>query len=494
MASLPSCRQEPVIFKDENDHQESLDRPKEDMADASTNTNEVLLKTGSMSLAFASNTAVYRKLSFQPPIALPRRPPTVSRLPSSQTKAILSTSWRTPTKQTKPSKTVNVPKPEPPKNLPSDSGVKDFLLVSAFPDFHKLGHDRGNPSKGGALRKAVMVWFRNDLRVHDNEALSAANRESLSILPVYCFDPRDYGKSSSGFDKTGPFRANFLLQCVSNLRENLRNLGSDLVVRIGRPEEVLVELAKEVGADALYVHQEVSHEELVAEKKIYSALQDEGVETKFFWGSTLYHIDDLPFKLEDMPSNYGGFRDKVQRLKVRDTMSAPRHLKGLPIRGSVQCGEIPSLLDLGLNPQVVQNGRTNTNASLVGGESEALQRLKMFASECRKPPNDSSKDVSSSSSRESLYGANFSCKISPWLAMGCLSPRFIFEELMKGTNMPHFASLKSFSRNSSDNGGQNWLLFELLWRDFFRFITKKYSAARIQNVVPTTACAGALAV
>lgn len=106
------------------------------------------------------------------------------------------------------------------------------------------------------------MWFRNDLRVHDNEALVTASRDSISVLPVYCFDPRDYGKSSSGFDKTGPYRAKFLLECVANLRTSLRERGSDLIVRIGKPEEVIVNLAKNIGADTLYVHQEVTYEEL----------------------------------------------------------------------------------------------------------------------------------------------------------------------------------------------------------------------------------------
>jgi deoxyribodipyrimidine photolyase len=65
-----------------------------------------------------------------------------------------------------------------------------------------------------------------------------AQQASSSIVPVYCFDPRDYGKSSSGFDKTGPYRAKFLIECVADLRKNLRERGSELVVRIGKPEEV----------------------------------------------------------------------------------------------------------------------------------------------------------------------------------------------------------------------------------------------------------------
>lgn len=172
----------------------------------------------------------------------------------------------------------------------------------------------------------------------------------MSILPVYCFDPRDYGKSSSGFDKTGPYRATFLIESVADLRKNLQARGSDLVVRIGKPETVLIELAQAIGAEAVYAHREVSRDEVKAEDKIEEVLKDEGLEVKYFWGSTLYHIDDLPFKLEKMPTNYGGFKEKMQGLEVRKTVEALDQLKGLPARGDVEPGEIPSLVDLGLNP------------------------------------------------------------------------------------------------------------------------------------------------
>lgn len=64
---------------------------------------------------------------------------------------------------------------------------------------------------------------------------------------------------------------------------------------------------------------------------------------------------------------------------------------------------------------------------MVGGETEALQRLKKFAAVCQAQPRMGGKD----GSNDSIYGANFSCKISPWLAMGCLSPRSMFDELKK---------------------------------------------------------------
>ena len=71
----------------------------------------------------------------------------------------------------------------------------------------------------------------------------------------------------------------------------------------------------------------------------------------------------------------------------------------------------------------------------MGGEEEALKRLQMFALDL---PNQTSifkaRKSQSEPGGDSLYAANFSCKISPWLALGCLSPRRMFEDLKKSAS------------------------------------------------------------
>lgn len=78
----------------------------------------------------------------------------------------------------------------------------------------------------------------------------------------------------------------------------------------------------------------------------------------------------------------------------------------------------------------MQDGKPDASSTMVGGETEALQRLKKFAAELEAQPHKGSKN----GTQDSIYGANFSCKISPWLAMGCLSPRTMFDELKKTTS------------------------------------------------------------
>ncbi len=76
--------------------------------------------------------------------------------------------------------------------------------------------------------------------------------------------------------------------------------------------------------------------------------------------------------------------------------------------------------------------------------------------------------------------SSFSCRISPWLAMGCLSPRRMYVELQQqlgaaGAQLlrggPQGAAAAAAGSNGNGNGpNANWLVFELLWRDFFRWV------------------------
>jgi len=59
------------------------------------------------------------------------------------------------------------------------------------------------------------------------------------VLPVYVFDPRHFILTPWGNPKTGNFRAQFLLDSVLDLKANLRGVGSDLIIKFGKPENVL---------------------------------------------------------------------------------------------------------------------------------------------------------------------------------------------------------------------------------------------------------------
>ena len=91
----------------------------------------------------------------------------------------------------------------------------------------------------------TLLWFRNDLRLHDNQLLQALGRGG--VLPVYCFDPRQFCCSNwktlrCRSKKTGVHRARFLRESVAGLKRSLREIGSDLLVFYGKPEDVIPSL------------------------------------------------------------------------------------------------------------------------------------------------------------------------------------------------------------------------------------------------------------
>ncbi|KAI3964418.1 hypothetical protein MKX01_028753 [Papaver californicum] len=102
----------------------------------------------------------------------------------------------------------------------------------------RIYYSNSNVMKRNGGNGVSIVWFRNDLRVLDNEALYTAWMSSQSILPVYCIDPRNFGTTHYfGFPKTGALRAQFLIECLADLKKNLMKRGLNLVIRHGKPED-----------------------------------------------------------------------------------------------------------------------------------------------------------------------------------------------------------------------------------------------------------------
>ncbi|MBK8413218.1 MAG: deoxyribodipyrimidine photo-lyase [Bacteroidetes bacterium] len=82
-------------------------------------------------------------------------------------------------------------------------------------------------------KSRVLVWFRNDLRIHDHVLLHEAAKKNKEILPVYCFNPLYYAKSPINTLRTGAFRAKFIIESVRDLRTEFKKKGGSLIVRFG---------------------------------------------------------------------------------------------------------------------------------------------------------------------------------------------------------------------------------------------------------------------
>jgi len=299
------------------------------------------------------------------------------------------------------------------------------------------------------LKKTAIVWFKTDLRLKDNETLLRAIRENDEIIPVYCFDPDHFNKTDFGFQKTGTFRAQFLLESLAALDQSLRNKGSGLLIVRGKPEKELFNLVKEYNVQKIYAKKEVAYEEIQKETEVEKEIWKLNCTYIKCSTSTLYHAEDLPFSIKDIPDIFTTFKKKTEReTPIRKVFDAPEKI----ISPNIPKAKFPSIKGLGLQQVAIDNRRA---MAFVGGEEEAYKRLHNYFYETR--AIDTYKKT-----RNGFIGADYSTKFSPWLSFGCISPRAIYKEL------------KEYENTYVSNESTSWLVFELFWRDYFRFMMKKY--------------------
>jgi deoxyribodipyrimidine photo-lyase len=297
--------------------------------------------------------------------------------------------------------------------------------------------------------KNALVWFKTDLRIEDNETLLKAISQSEKIIPIYCFDEAHFETTPYGFKKTGSFRAQFLLESLQDLDAQLRTLGSGLRIVIGKPEVEIPKLVQEYKVQKVFAKREVAFEEIQTEKKVRTELFKLRCELETFSTSTLYHAEDLPFSIKDIPDVFTNFRKKTEKdSEIRQPFTAPTQI----ISPEIPYMELPTLEVLGLTKTSIDSRAV---LQFKGGESEAMQRLNHYF-------YDTQGLSTYKETRNGMIDANYSSKFSAWLALGCISPRFIYAEI------------KKYEKQFGANDSTYWLVFELLWRDFFRFMFKKY--------------------
>jgi len=265
--------------------------------------------------------------------------------------------------------------------------------------------------------RTSIVWFKTDLRLHDNETLVKAIEQSDEIIPVYCFDETHFKTTEFGFQKTGNFRTQFLLESLQDLDTNLRAIGSGLLIVRGKPEYELYKVAQKYNAQKLFAKKEVAYEEKQTEERVEKELWKLKCEIETFSTSTLYHAQDLPFSIKDIPDVFTNFRKRTEKESmIRAIFSAPLTIKSPAIPDL----QLPRLEQLGLNP--IQTD-SRTAITFKGGETEAYQRLRYYFEQTKSISNYKE-------TRNEMIGADYSSKFSAWLALGCLSPREKSDELI----------------------------------------------------------------
>jgi deoxyribodipyrimidine photo-lyase len=283
-------------------------------------------------------------------------------------------------------------------------------------------------------------WFRDDLRLRDNTALGALAERAEQWLPVFVLDPRLLRGPRAGSP-----RLRFLLDCLGRLGRDLEKRGLPLLVREGRPEQVLPRLLHDTGARLLSFNEDATPFARRRDAAVRRAVEREG-------GEIAARRDRVVFGSGDVRSATGGaysVYSPYRRAWWRRWMEEPR----LPVRRrrlpppipGFRAERIPDPRDFGL-----EAGRRSLPG---GGEAAARRRLRRFL-------DGAARRYHEDRDRPDLDGTS---RLSPYLRFGAISVRECFE----------LAEEAAFAEPGLRRGVAKWL-DELVWREFYSAILEEH--------------------
>jgi len=294
------------------------------------------------------------------------------------------------------------------------------------------------------MKPISLVWFRQDLRLQDNPALSAALAEGL-VLPLFILDDE-----SAGDWKFGAASRWWLHHSIISLNKSLNN---QLWVLSGDPAQIISNLVAEYDISNVYWNRCYEPSSIKRDKKIKSHLSSVGIEVYSFNGSLIWEPwsnlkkDGTPYKVFT-PYYKNGLANQI--------VEEPLVLNGSNL-DLIQCEQDKSKIDsLKLEPKI--NWHSEIEKLWAPGESGAAEQIRHFI--------DGS--ISNYKIGRDFPSLDAVSKISPYLHFGEISPRQILYTIKIATQGLGLENeVEHYQR-------------ELAWRDFsysllfhFPFISEK---------------------
>lgn len=280
--------------------------------------------------------------------------------------------------------------------------------------------------------KTVIHWFRRDLRVGDNVALSEAVRRAKTVIAVFIFEDA----FRTGPD-VGAARLEFLLQSVESLRKSLAELGQTLVIRHGKSEEILPQLCREAGAQAVFANKRYEPYAQRRDERVVRALLDVGVGFELFKDAVVWEEQEI---LTQSGDPYTVFTPYSKAWKARPVPPPVPEIKSSSSRAlKMRSDSLPLSAE--------DAGHPLSQAIPAAGERAALEQLHRFMAG----------PVHEYGRRRDFPAMNGTSGLSPHLRAGTIGIRTILAALKK-------------ARTSSTIGSQNGcdvFLNELIWREFY---------------------------
>ncbi|WP_299732937.1 DASH family cryptochrome [uncultured Endozoicomonas sp.] len=280
--------------------------------------------------------------------------------------------------------------------------------------------------------------FSNDLRLSDNRALLEAAQQSTRLICLFCVDPAWFRPARYYSKSIGAHRWQFLHQSLKTLESELNARHQTLLIRFQSQPQAIEQLINAHAINVVYR----SHNSGFRERQAWEKLKQRFSHVAFreVTTFTLFDQSQLPFTLDHLPDTFTQFRKQVENFPISEPLVAPDILPR-PMTGLNHTSDrLPPI--------------ASTESPFTGGEIEGLSHINHYFS-TQAPANYKE-------TRNELSGWECSTHFSPWLAQGCISARQIN------------ADLKRYETEVTTNESTAWILFELLWREYFQWCALKH--------------------
>lgn len=242
-----------------------------------------------------------------------------------------------------------------------------------------------------------VFWHRRDLRTKDNVGLSAAasGADPGEVVPVYVYD-------KELLSTLGDRQRAFITRGVGKLQERYRELGTDLLLRSGRPAEALKGISEEYNVDSVYYNKQYRKMRREREKEVKSALGEDGV-------STESHTDLVlvgPGRLDEPYENHSRFYDDWKKVQKGSPYPEPDGSRFADVETSLTVPDTEA--DIGL-PEA--------------GHGPARDRLGSFCAEGIYTYNDTRDDLSAAVEEPTSAVS----RMSPYIAGGMVGIREVWD-------------------------------------------------------------------
>ena len=270
--------------------------------------------------------------------------------------------------------------------------------------------------------RVAIVLFTRDLRVRDNLALSTAAREAEQVVPLFVFDDAILGRNFAR-----PNRVAFLLDALRDLDASLASRGARLVVRSGDVVAETVALAREVGAETVFIAEDASGYSQRRRQRLEDACRGDRMSLRITPGVTVAPLMSIETCSGGHYSVFTPFHRAWSKSPRRQVERAPRRVT-MP-RG-VGRGRLPALGSLVAG---------NPSPELApGGETAGRRRLSVWLRT----------GVGGYGAGHDELAANATSHLSPYLHFGCISPLEV-------------------AQRANEVAGSAPFVRQLAWRDFF---------------------------